>query len=196
MCADFKPLNKITVKKKFPMPRVDEILDRVQGPAVYSAFNFAEAFLHIPIHPEDRHKTAFHTRTRKLEYTFMPFRLVNAPAELQRQEHLQHLRRALQLLRENHWFVKAQKYSFFMQTISFLGFCVSAAGVEPDPARIEAIQRWPLALYTRTDVQKFLGLASYYPNFIPGFARIAAPLTDFLKKEKQFIWTENEDEAA
>ncbi|CDJ30653.1 uncharacterized protein EMH_0006960 [Eimeria mitis] len=83
-----------------------------------------------------------------------------------------------------------------MQTISFLGFRVFAAGVQPDPAKIEAIQRWPLPLYTRTDVQKFLGLASYYRNFIPGFARIAAPLTDLLKKEKQFIWTENEDEAA
>ena len=225
MCVDFKPLNKITVKQKFPMPRVDEILDRLQGSAVYSAFDFAEAFLQIPIHPADRHKTAFHTRTRKLEYTCMPFGLVNAPAELQRQvnhdflepiaegwmviymddvlvfsrnvqEHLQHLRRALQLLREKQWFVKAQKCSFFMQTISFLGFRVSAAGVQPDPAKIEAIQRWPLPLYTRTDVQKFLGLASYYRNFIPGFARIAAPLTDLLKKEKQFIWTENEDEAA
>ncbi|CDJ29330.1 Retrotransposon nucleocapsid protein, related [Eimeria mitis] len=139
MCVDFKHLNKITVKQKFPMPRVDEILDRLQGSAVYSAFDFAEAFLHISIHPEDRHKTAFHSRTRNLEYT---------------------------------------------------------SGVEPDPAKIEAIQRWPLPLYTRTDVQKFVRLASYCRNFIPGFARIAAPLTDLLKKEKQFIWTENEDEAA
>ncbi|CDJ29970.1 uncharacterized protein EMH_0054140 [Eimeria mitis] len=69
VCVDFKPLNKITVKQKFPMPRVDEILHRLQRSAVYSPFDFAEAFLQIPIHPEDRHKTAFHTRTRKLQYT-------------------------------------------------------------------------------------------------------------------------------
>ncbi|CDJ35655.1 uncharacterized protein EMH_0028280 [Eimeria mitis] len=225
MCVDFKPPNKITVKQKFPMHRVEEILDRLQDSAVYSAFEFAEAFLQIPIHPEGRHKTAFYTRPRKLEYTCMPFGLVNPPTELQRQlnhdflgpiaeglmviyiddvlvlsrnlqGHLQHLRRALRLLREKQWFVKTQKCLFFMQTISFLGFHVSAAGVEPDPAKIEAIQRWPLPLYTRTDVQKFVGLASYHHNFIPGFASIAAPLTGLLKKEEQFIWTENDDEAA
>ena len=67
------------------MPRIDELLDRLLGSAVYSSLDFAEAFLHIPIHPDDRRKTAFHTRTRKLEYTCMPFGLVNAPAELQRQ---------------------------------------------------------------------------------------------------------------
>ena len=85
MCINFKPLNKITVKQQFPMPRIDELLDRLQGSAVYSAFDFTDAFLQIPIHPDDRHKTAFHTRTRKLEFTCMPFGLVNAPAELQRQ---------------------------------------------------------------------------------------------------------------
>ena len=225
MCVNFKPLNKITVKQKFPMPRVDELLDRLQGSAVYSTFDFTDAFLQIPIHPDDRHKTAFHTRTRKLEYTCMPFGLVNAPAELQRQvnrdfeepinegwmvvymddvlvfsksvqEDPQHLRRALQLLREKQWYVKAQKCSFFMRTVKFLGFRVSAAGVQPDQAKIEAISRWPLPLRTRKDVQKFLGLASYYRNFIPGFARIAAPLTDLLKKEKQVVWTQTEDAAA
>ncbi|CDJ28247.1 OSJNBb0049I21.6 protein, related [Eimeria mitis] len=203
MCVDFKPINKITEKQKFPMPRVDEILDRLQGSAVYSAFDFAEAFLQIPIHPKDRHKTAFHTRTRKLDYTCMPFGVVNAPAKLYRQinhdflepiaegwmviymddvlvfsrnvqEHLQHLRLV---------FSESAEVFVFHANNQFL-------------RKIEAIQRWPLPLYTRTDVQKFLGLASYYRNFIPGFARIAAPLAGLLKKEKQFIWTENEDEAA
>ncbi|CDJ34228.1 uncharacterized protein EMH_0019310 [Eimeria mitis] len=78
MGIDFKPLNKITAKQKLPMPTVEEILDRLQGSAVYSAVEFVP-----PIHPEDRHKTAFHTRSRKPEYTCMPFRLVNAPAKLQ-----------------------------------------------------------------------------------------------------------------
>ena len=117
------------VKQQFPMPRIDELLDRLQGSAVYSTFDFTDAFLQIPVHPDDRHKTTFHTRTRKLEFTWMPFGLANAPAELQRhvnrdfsgpiteewmviymdgvpvfsgnvQEHLEHLRRALGLLRE------------------------------------------------------------------------------------------------
>ena len=68
MCINFKPLNKITVKQQFRMPRIDEILDRLHGSAVYSTFDFTDAFLQIPIHPDDRHKTAFHTRTRKFEF--------------------------------------------------------------------------------------------------------------------------------
>ncbi|CDJ36427.1 uncharacterized protein EMH_0085060 [Eimeria mitis] len=213
ICIDFKPLDKITVKQKFPIPRVDDILDRLRGSTVYSDFDFAEAFLQISIHPVDRHKAAHHTRTDELEYSCMPFSLVNVPAQRQRQvnhdflgpmnegwrviymddvlvfsrnvqEHLQHLRRALQLLRKKQWFVKPQKCSFFMHTISFLRCHASAAGVEPDPAKIGAIQRWPLPMYKRTDVQKSLGLASYYRNFIHGFARIVASLTDLLKKQK------------
>ena len=83
-----------------------------------------------------------------------------------------------------------------MRTVKFLGFRVSAAGVRPDQAKKEAISTWPLPLRTRKDVHKFLGLARYYRNFIPGSARIAAPLTDLLKKEKQVIWTKAEDAAA
>ena len=225
MCINFKPLNAITVKQQFPMPRIDELLDALQGSAVYSTIDFAEAFLQIPIHPDDCHKTAFHTRTRKLEFTRMPFGLVNAPAELQRQvnrdfaeaisakwmvvymddvliysrnvqEHLQHLRRALELLREKQWYVKAKKCSFFMSTVTFLGHRVSAAGVQPDPAKIDALKDWPLPLRTRKDVQSFLGLASYYRRFIPGFAQIAAPLTDLLKKQNKVVWTEAEQMAA
>ena len=225
MCINFKPLNAITVKQQFPMPRIDELLDALQGSAVYSTIDFAEAFLQIPIYPDDCHKTAFHTRTRKLEFTRMPFGLVNAPAELQRQvnrdfaeainakwmvvymddvliysknvqEHLRHLRRALELLREKQWYVKAKKCSFFMSTITFLGHRVSAAGVQPNPAKIKALKEWPLPLLTRKDVQKFLGLASYYRKFIPNFARIAAPLTDLLKKENQMVWTDVEQTAA
>ena len=85
MCFNFKLLNAITGKKHFPMPRIDGLLDRLQGSAVYSALDYTEAFLQIPIHPDDRNKTPFHTRTRKLEFTCKPFGLVNAPAELQRQ---------------------------------------------------------------------------------------------------------------
>lgn len=85
VCVSFKPSNKITVKRKSPMPRMDELPDRLQGSAVYSAFGFTGAFLQIAIHPDDRHKTAFRTHARKLKYTCMPFKLINAPAELQRQ---------------------------------------------------------------------------------------------------------------
>ena len=97
MCINFKPLNKITVKQQFPMPTIDELLDRVHGSAVYSTFDLTDAFLQILIHPDDRHKAAFHTRTRKLEFRCMPVGLVNAPAELLRQN----LRGMAEQYREN-----------------------------------------------------------------------------------------------
>ena len=107
-----------------------------------------------------------------------------------------HLRRALELLREKQRYVKAQKCSLSMQTIGYLGYCVSAACVQPDPDKIEAILSWPLPPGTRTEVQRFLGLASYYRNIIPGFAKIAAPLTDLLKKDMLLVWTDAEDKVA
>ena len=67
--------------------------------------------------------------------------------------------------------------------------------LEPDPVKLEAIRSWPLPLGTRTEVQKFLGLASYYRTFIPGFAKIAAPLADLPKKDRQLVWTDAEDKA-
>jgi len=225
MCVNYKPLNKITIKQKFPMPRVDELLDRLQGATVFSAIDFTDAFLQIGINENDQHKTAFHTKTRKMEYTCMPFGLVNAPAELQRQvnrdfagpisegwlvvymddllvfsrsvtEHIQHLRILLGLIREKQWYVKAKKCSFFMSIIGFLGFRVSAQGVEVDPAKMETIKSWPLPLYSQEDVRSFYGLASFYRSFVPGFAKIAAPLTELLRKDTPFIWTEEQEKAA
>ena len=90
---------------------------------------------------------------------------------------------------------EGKQCSFFTQTIGFLGYRVSAAGVQPDQAKIEAVRAWLLPRGTRTEVQKFLGLASYYRNFIPGFAEIPAPLDD-LFKDRPLVWTDAEDKAA
>ena len=224
MCTNFNPLNEVTMNQQFPMPRIDELLDRLQATACCLTFDFTDAFLQIPIHPDGRHKTAFHTRMRKIKFTFMPSGFVNASTGLQRQvnhdgfgptnegwmviymedllvfsrnvqEHLEHLRRALELLREKQLYVKAQKCSFFMQTLGFLGYRLSASGVQPEPSTTEATRSWPLPLGTRTEVQ-FLGFALYYRNFIPGFAKIEASLTDLLKKNRQLVWTAAEDKEA
>ena len=154
----------------------------------------------------------------------MPFRRANAAAELQPQvnrdflapiterwmvlsvhgvlvsrnahEHLEHFRQALELLREKQLYFKAQKCSFFMQTIGFLGYRISAAGVVPNAESIEAIPYWPLPVSTGTEVQKFLGGASYYRNFIRGFAKIVAALTSLLKKHRPLLCRDAEDKAA
>ena len=150
-CVNFKPLNKITVKQKLPMPGFEELLDRLQGSTIRKAFVFAYVFVQTPTHSEGGHKTTSRTRICELENTCMPFGLVGAPAELQRhvnpnfsrpvnggwmliyiddllasvrlhRKTLQHLKKALQLLREKQQYVKAPKCSCLMQTISFLGF--------------------------------------------------------------------------
>ncbi|CDJ26978.1 uncharacterized protein EMH_0027970 [Eimeria mitis] len=143
ICVEFKPPNKITVKQKFPIRRIDEFLDHLQGSAVYSAFVVAEAFFC---------KSRF---TRKRGTRWRP-----SPSPT---------------------------------TINIFGFRVPAAGAEPGPTKVEAIQRWSIADHTRTEAQKFLWLVSYCRNFIPGFTRIAASLIDLLKKDSEFIWTVNED---
>lgn len=225
MCINYKPLNAITVKQRFPMPRVDELLDRLQGACVFSSLDFTDAFLQIEIAEKDKHKTAFHTATRKFEYICMPFGLVNAPAELQRQanndfavpiaerwmvvyaddvlifsrsvaEHLMHLRKALELIKENQWYLKAQKCLFFMSSLNFLGFKVSGEGVQPDAAKVATLAEWPLPMYTVKDVQRFYGMASYYRCFIPGFAQQAAPLTQLFRKDVAFVWSEEHSKAA
>jgi len=225
MCINYKPLNDITIKQKFPMPRVDELLDRLQGAAVFSSLDFTDAFLQIELAPEDRHKTAFHTHTRKVEFVCMPFGLTNAPAELQRQvnrdfagpisegwlivymddvlifsrsieEHMIHLERVLKLIKEKQWYLKATKCSLFMSRLSFLGYRVSIKGAEPEAAKVEALKEWPLPLYTVKKVQSFYGLASYYRSFIPGFAQITAPLTRLFRKDVEFVWGEEQAKAA
>ncbi|CDJ35647.1 uncharacterized protein EMH_0028120 [Eimeria mitis] len=143
----------LTTSRQLTGPAVPLVLWIRVTPSWFSGI-LAEAFLQIPIRPEDRRKTAFCNLTCKLEYTSGMWRGVLAAPR-----------------------------------------AGAAAGVEADPAKIEAVQRWPLPLYTRAELQKILGLASYYRNSIPGFARIAALPGDLLTKDKEFIWTENEDEA-
>ncbi|CAA7054956.1 unnamed protein product [Microthlaspi erraticum] len=197
LCIDYRGLNRVTVKNRYPLPRIDE-------------------FGSIPIDEADVRKTAFRTRYGHFEFVVMPFGLTNAPAAFMRlmndvfreyldvfviifiddilvysrsqEEHATHLRLVLEKLREQKLFAKLSKCSFWQREMGFLGHIVSAEGVSVDPAKIEAIRDWPRPS-SATEIRSFLGLAGYYRRFVKGFATMAQPMTKLTGKDVPFVWS-------
>ncbi|PKU68484.1 RNA-directed DNA polymerase [Dendrobium catenatum] len=217
MCIDSRAINRITTKFRFPVPRLEELLDKLAGASYFSKLDLRSGYHQIRIRPGDEWKTAFKTSSGLYEWRVMPFGLCNAPATFMRmmnevlkhylnkfcvvyfddiliyskslEEHLQHLTTILQALRENQLFLNAAKCEFASTRVYFLGFIVSAKGVEADPRKVEAIANWPQPR-SLFDVRSFHGLANFYRRFIRGFSILMAPLTDCLK-HKQFSWDEH-----
>ena len=216
MCVDYRALNKITVKNRYPLPRIDELLDRVQGATVFSKIDLRSGYHQIRIAEEDIPKTAFRTRYGHYEFTVMPFGLTNAPATFMRlmndifqplldscvivylddilifsrtpEEHQQHLRQVLEILRKHKLYAKLSKCSFFQPAVDFLGHTISAKGISMDEHKVKAIQDWPQPANLK-ELRSFLGLAAYYMKFVPHHAAIAAPLTDLLHHDAKWDWT-------
>ncbi len=208
MCIDYRELNKLTVKNKYPMPRIDDLMDNLSGARCFSSLDLTSGYHQIALSPNDWEKTAFNTHIGKYEWRVMPFGLTNAPAVFQAvmnrlfgpalnkflcvylddllvfsknpDEHLQHLKWVLDRLRTSNLKAKLSKCHFFRAKLNFLGHVISADGVSPDPAKVETIVNWPKprSLY---EVRSFLGLANYFRRYIKHYAHIAAPLTAMLK---------------
>ncbi|MCO5578309.1 hypothetical protein L7F22_032149 [Adiantum nelumboides] len=218
MCIDYRALNKNTIKNRFPIPRIDDILDRLQGGSMFSRIDLKSGYHRIRIRPEDVHKTAFRTTFGLYEFLVMPFGLTNAPATFNRmmdrifslhrnyvgtffddmivfskseEEHRDHLTAVFNELCKNRLLINAKKSEFFLEEIHFLGHIVSKSGVRMDPAKVEAIKSWP-DLKTVHDIRSFLGLCSYYRLFIRHFAEIASPLHALMHKGVTFKWTTKE----
>lgn len=215
MCVDYRALNKQTVKNTYPLPRIDELMDRLDGAKVFSKIDLRSGYHQIRIHEDHVHKTAFRTRYGLFEFLVLPFGLTNAPATFMRlmndifrdeldlcviiylddllvfskdpEQHLIDLERILAKLRQHKLYAKLSKCEFFQSEVGFLGHIISNEGIRVDPVKVKAILDWP-PLTSVKDIQSFLGLVNYYRRFVPDFAKRAASLTELLKKDRPFIW--------
>uniref|UniRef100_A0A2N9HRA9 RNA-directed DNA polymerase n=1 Tax=Fagus sylvatica TaxID=28930 RepID=A0A2N9HRA9_FAGSY len=217
LCIDYRELNRVTIKNKYPLPRIDDLFDQLQGAQVFSKIDLRLGYHQLKIKSEDIPKTAFRTRYGHYEFLVMPFGLTNAPAVfmdlmnrvfheyLDRfvivfiddilvyskslEEHEDHLRIVLQILRDKKLYAKLKKCEFWLNQVVFLGHVISKDGITVDPSKIEAVVSWDRPTNV-SEVRSFLGLAGYYRRFVEGFSRIAAPLTHLTRKNAKFEWKE------
>jgi len=217
LCVDYRQLNKLTIKNKYSLPRIDDLLDQLRGAAVFSKINLRSGYHHILVKPEDVQKMTFRSRYGHYEYVVMSFEVTNAPAifidymnrmfrpyldqfvvvfiddiliySKDRDVHADHLRVVLRILREHKLYGKLSKCEFWLDEVQFLGHVISTQGISVDPAKIETMVKWERP-QTVTEVRNFLGLAGYYRQFVEGFSKLVSPLTQLTRKDQPFSWTD------
>ncbi|GJW89544.1 putative nucleotidyltransferase, ribonuclease H [Tanacetum coccineum] len=222
LCIDYRELNRITIRNRYPLPRIDDLFDQLQGAKYFSKIDLRSGYHQLRVREQDISKTAFRTRYGHYEFLVMPFGLTNAPAVFMdlmnrifheyldkfvivfiddilvysksEEEHERHLRIVLEILRQKKLYAKFSKCEFWLQQVAFLGHIVSADGIIMDPSKVEAITKWPRPT-TVTEVRSFLGLAGYYRRFVEGFSRLALPLTQLMRKGEKFVWTDERQES-
>ncbi|KAI3453490.1 hypothetical protein Pfo_010153 [Paulownia fortunei] len=222
MCVDCRAINNITVKYRHPIPRLDDMLDELHGSCVFSKIDLKSGYHQIRMKEGDEWKAAFKTKYGLYEWLVMPFGLTNAPSTFMRlmnhvlraflgkfvvvyfddiliysknlDDHVKHLTLVLKVLRKERLFANLKKCTFCTDKLVFLGFVVSAKGIEVDEEKVNAIQDWPTPT-TINQVRSFHGLASFYKHFVRDFSSIATPLTEVIKKNVPFKWGHEQEKA-
>jgi hypothetical protein len=216
MCIDYRSLNEVTIKNKYPLPRIEDLFDQLRGASVFSKIDLRSGYHQLRIRPSDIPKTAFITKYGLYEFTVMSFALRNAPTYFMylmnsmfmdyldkfivvfiddiliysqnEQEHEEKLRKVLQRLRDCQWYTKLSKCEFWISEVLFLGHIINREGLVVDPKKVTAILDWKAPKDVR-GIKSFIGMASYYRRFIEGFSKIARPMTALLAKKVEFKWT-------
>jgi hypothetical protein len=222
LCVDYRPLNAVTIKNKYPLSRIDILFDQLAGAKVFSKIDLRSGYHQIKIKPSDIPKIAFSTRYELYEYLVMSFGLTNTSAyfmylinsvflpELDKfvvvfiddiliyskteEDHADHLCIVLQRLRDHRLYTKFSKCEFWLDSVKFLGHTISSKGISVDPTKVQEVMDWKPPTSVR-QIRSFLGLTGYYRRFIPDFSKIAKPMTELLKKEIKFHWDDKCEEA-
>jgi ribonuclease HI len=216
MCIDYRALNEVTVKNKYPLPRFEDLFDQLRGASVFSKIDLRSGYHQLRIRPTDIPKTTFITKYGLYEFMVLSFRLTNAPTYFMylmnsvfmdyldkfvvvfiddilvysqnEQEHEEHLRKVLQRLRDCQLYAKLSKCKFWISKVLFLGHIINRDGLDVDPKKVAVILDWKAPKDVR-EIKSFIGMAGYYRRFIEGFSKIARPMIDFLAKKVEFKWT-------
>nr|GEY53669.1 putative reverse transcriptase domain-containing protein [Tanacetum cinerariifolium] len=211
MCIDYQELNKLMVKNHYPLPRIDDLFDQLQGSSVYSKIDLRSGYHQLRVREEDIPKISFRTHYGHYEFQVMPFRLTNAPAifmnlmnrvcksyldrfvivfiddiliySKDEKEHEEHLKAILELLKKEELYAKFSKFEFWIPKLQFLGHVIDSQGIYVDPTKIESVKDWA-SRKSPTEIRQFLGLAGYYRRFIEGFSKIAKPMTKLTQKKE------------
>jgi len=221
LCVDYRQLNKLTIKNKYPLPRIDDLLYQLKGVGVFSKIDLRSRYHQILVKPKDVQKMAFRSRYGHYEYVVMPFGVTNAPPVIMdymnrifrpwldkfvivfiddiliysrtREDHADHLRVVLEVLREHQLYGKLFKCEFWLEEVQFLGHVILAKGIVVDPAKIETVLKLERPKII-IEVRSFLGLAGYYKRFVEGFSKKVNPLTQLTMKDQPFSWIEKCEE--
>jgi hypothetical protein len=216
MCIDYRSLNEVTIKNKYPLPQIEDLFDQMKGANVFLKIHLRSGYHQLKIQESDIPKTAFHTRYGLYEYTVMSFGLTNASAYFMylmnkvfmeyldkfvvvfiddilvfsktEEEYEKHLRLVLEKLRSNKLYAKFSKCEFWLIKVAFLGHVISAGGVSVDPSKVKDVLNW-MPPTTDSEIHSFLGLVGYYHRFIKDFSKISKPMMKLLEKNKAFEWT-------
>ena len=222
LCIDYRELNKVTIKNKYPLPRIDDLFDQLAGAKVFSRLDLASGFHQMKVEDSSVKYTAFNTRYGLYEFLVMPFGLTNAPSYFvdlmnrtfrdfldrfvlifiddilvyskTEEEHKHHLHLVLTRLKENKLNAKFSKCLFWKKEVDFLGHVISSHGISVNSNKVVAIQAWKRPSNVR-EVRSFMGIAGYYRKFIKDFSKIATPLTNLTRKNQVFKWTEKCEQA-
>jgi len=218
LCVDFQGLNKITKKDRYPLPLISDLLDSPSCAKIYSKINLRHVYHLVQIAPGDEWKTAFRTRYGSYEWLVMPFGLTNTPAAFQRfvntifadmldvcivvylddiliysedmESHQQHVQEVLRRLQLHGLFAKPEKCEFHLDSVEYLGYCLSPEGLTMSPDKIQTISDWPEPQKVK-DIQSFLGFTNFYRRFIFNYSDIVVPLTRLTRKDAPWNFSED-----